>query len=184
MGAFATTVNSSTSRAVPCRACDHTQSLRVEELLFQRTVFFFFFFLALLRCLHLHLHLEYLVSRSVGLVGVGVKPSLFSLSLASSRVASRCLASPLSLVRDDLVGLVWLVARRSTAQHSVAQHSTAQRSTAHRSPQAGRRRTDGRVYRVCAGLTASTHRNRRLVAWWPGGGHPPRRVYLLAERLR
>ena len=96
VGAFATTVNSSTSRAVPCLRPHWTQS--VEELLFQRTVFFFFFFfffffLALLRCLHLHQHLEYLVSRSVALVGVGVKPSLFSLSprsrLASSRVVSR-----------------------------------------------------------------------------------------------
>ena len=129
MGAFATTVNSSTSRAVPCppvpcRACDHTQS--VEELW---------------SWLSAH---GLLLSTSTSTEVPGLKVDWFGRCwcqtlavLSLPRVVARRLASPLSLVRDDLVGLVWLVARRSIAQHSVAQHSTQVAS--------GRTSQDGRT---------------------------------------
>ena len=159
VGAFATTVNSSTSRAVPCRAVPCLRPHPVLEEL--RSC-----------CFSARSSSQvspppppprYLVSRSVGLVGVGVKPSLFSLSLASSRVASK-----LSKGRLGGTGLVGRTAQHSTAQRRAAQHSTAQRRAAQHT---GRLRQDvaGRTDGSTGSAQDSPRRLTGTVAWWPGG---------------
>ena len=155
MGAFATTVNSSTSRAVPCRAVPATtpSCQSVEELLFQRTVFFFFF-LALLRCLHLHLHRgTWSQGRLVWSVLVSNPRCSLSRRLASSRVASK-----LSKGRLGGTGLVGRTAQHSTAQRRAAQHT-------------GRLRQDvaGRTGGSTGSAQDSPRRLTGTVAWWPGG---------------
>ena len=169
MGAFATTVNSSTSRAVPCRpvpcrACDHTQLPLASQLRSWLSAHGL-----LLLLLHLH---RGTWSQGRLVWSVLVSNPRCSLSPSRRRASSR-VASKLSKGRLGGTGLVGRTAQHSTAQRSAAQHT-------------GRLRQDvaGRTDGSTGSAQDSPRRLTGTVAWWPGGGHPPRRVYLLAERLR